>query len=176
MKWFSLLLLCALAPAQLFKATPITDFQSGETYQGHAPVWPSSSHDTDGHNIGQSIQPLDTNGNPSPDGVIVVSSAGHSIPERETCGDQINGGKCFVGSFMSALKANPAVNPKLVMINGAEEGAGMFEWAYSGSNVFSRIKKLLATQGLTPAQVQVIFWDGVENQPQAGAYCRCPLI
>src|SRR6202011_3406886 len=56
---------------------------------------------------------------------------------------------------------------KVVMINGAEEGAGTFVWAYSGSNVFSRIKKLLAAQGLTPAQVQVIFWDGVENQPQA---------
>lgn len=100
------------------------------------------------------IQPLDAEGNPDPEnGRIVLMSAGMS-----------NTFLFFEGwphlpytPFHSRAQDDPARNPQLVIVNGAQGGQAAEAWAPVDSTTYSRMKDFLGNKRVTPAQVQVVW-------------------
>lgn len=84
---------CNVAPGPDMGETPLTDFTVGQLYRGLFPgfLYDYSNtapidHDMDGLTLASMIQPLDINGNPSPNGRIVFLSIGFSNNTIEFCG------------------------------------------------------------------------------------------
>ncbi len=100
------------------------------------------------------IQPLDAQGNPDPEGgKIVMMSAGMS-----------NTNIFFEGrpdlphaAFHKRAEDDPARNPQLVIVNGAQGTRAAMDWESVDSTTYSTMKSLLAKAKVTPAQVQVIW-------------------
>jgi hypothetical protein len=99
-------------------STPIValnDLGTG-TYQGsEGGLYPNgsndrpASHDADGVGIAQGIQPLDSNGNPDASGKEVLLAVGESTAQNE------------FNYFIPIANADPAKNPSLVLVNGAQD-------------------------------------------------------
>jgi hypothetical protein len=100
------------------------------------------------------IQPLDAQGNPDPErGKIVMMSAGMS-----------NTNIFFEGrpdlpytAFHKRAQMDPARNPQLLIVNGAQGTRAAMDWEPVDSTTYSTMKSLLAKAGGTPAQVQVVW-------------------
>lgn len=100
------------------------------------------------------IQPLDAQGLPDPEGgKIVMVSAGMSntlIFFEGHAGDAY-------ASFRDRAQADPAWNPQLVVVNGAQGARAAMDWDPVDSTTYSKMKDLLAKAKVTPAQVQVVW-------------------
>jgi hypothetical protein len=100
------------------------------------------------------IQPLDAQGNPDPQGgKIVMMSAGMS-----------NTNIFFEGrpdllhtAFHKRTDNDPARNPQLVIVNGAQGTRAAMDWEAVDSTTYSTMESLLAKARATPAQVQVVW-------------------
>jgi hypothetical protein len=100
------------------------------------------------------IQPLDAQGNPDPQGgEIVMMSAGMS-----------NTNIFFEGrpdlpytAFHKRAQNDPARNPQLVIVNGAQGTRAAMDWEPVDSTTYSTMKSLLTKAKVTPAQVQVVW-------------------
>lgn len=100
------------------------------------------------------IQPLDAQGNPDPqNGRIVMMSAGMS-----------NTNIFFEGrpdllhiAFHRRAQNDPARNPQLVIVNGAQGTRAAMDWEAVDSTTYSTMVNLLAKAGASPAQVQVVW-------------------
>jgi hypothetical protein len=100
------------------------------------------------------IQPLDTQGNPDPErGKIVLMSVGMS-----------NTNIFFEGrpdlpytAFHKRAQMDPARNPQLLIVNGAQGTRAAMDWEPLDSTTYSTMKTLLAKAGGTPAQVQIVW-------------------
>jgi hypothetical protein len=100
------------------------------------------------------IQPLDAEGNPDPEkGKIVMMSAGMS-----------NTNIFFEGrpdlphaAFHKRTDNDPARNPQLVVVNGAQGTRAAMDWEPVDSTTYSTMESLLAKAKVTPAQVQVVW-------------------
>jgi hypothetical protein len=60
-------------------------------------------------------------------------------------------------SFMDLVHGDPQVNPRVVLINGAQGGRTADRWVDPASPTYDEVDRRLASRELTPAQVQV-FW------------------
>jgi hypothetical protein len=102
------------------------------------------------------IQPLDADGNPSPDGKIVFLSIGFGETAR------------IMQSFMDIAADDVRVERQhLVLLNGARDGADFHFWAERPDGVpqYSRVTSdTLMPAGVTPQQVQ-IAWVEIDNAP-----------
>jgi hypothetical protein len=102
---------------------PLTDLGTG-TYLGTegglylngSNVMPAS-HDSDGVSIAQSIQPLDANGNPDPNGKYAMLSIGMSIAYDN------------YQTFTTDVTADLSVNRSLVLVPGAQPRVGALYWS-----------------------------------------------
>lgn len=100
------------------------------------------------------IQPLDAQGNSDPaGGKIVLMSAGMS-----------NTNIFFEGrpdlpyaAFHKRADDDPARNPQLVIVNGAQGTRAAMDWEAVDSTTYSTMKLNLAKYKVTPAQVQVVW-------------------
>lgn len=100
------------------------------------------------------IRPLDAQGNDDPEnGKIVMMSVGMS-----------NTNIFFEGrpdlpytAFHRRAQDDPARNPQLVIVNGAQGTRAAMDWAPVESTTYSTMKNLLAKAKVTPAQVQVVW-------------------
>jgi hypothetical protein len=100
------------------------------------------------------IQPLDADGNPDPHhGKIVMMSAGMSNTFIFFEGRPNDG----YASFHDRAQNDPARNPQLVIVNGAQGTRAAMDWAAADSTTYSAMKKLLAKSRVTPAQVQIVW-------------------
>jgi hypothetical protein len=102
---------------------PVNDLGSG-TYLGEeGGLYPNGSNvrpaaqDAAGVSIAQAIQPLDAGGNPDPDGKYVLISIGNSEAQQE-----------FL-QFLGDAGADPATNPHLLIVNGAQDALLASDWA-----------------------------------------------
>ena len=100
--------------------TALNDLGTG-TYQGsEGGLYPNGSnarppsHDADGVTFAKGIVPLDSNGNYSPTGKYVMLAIGESTAQNE------------FGRFIPLAAADPATNPNLVIVNGAQGGGTPF--------------------------------------------------
>jgi hypothetical protein len=101
------------------------------------------------------IQPLDTNGNPSPNGKYVFLAVGMSNAAREfgVPGRQQN------WTFIGLASTNPAVDAQnLTLANGARSGQDAPDWEQPNDYNYNWIRdNQLLPAGLTESQVQIIW-------------------
>ena len=179
-----------------FAATPLIDFAPGQLYAGQLSglLYDGSNsiptiQDSAGLTAASQIQPLDTNGNPDPNGKVVLISMGVSATADEWCDGSPNS-SCTSYSFTGQAAASSSVNhTTLSIVNGATAGANATVWAcpYGNcpanspyTNQYDRVRdNVLAPAGLTEAQVQVVWlqeatpsptWYPSMDDPSADAY------
>jgi hypothetical protein len=105
------------------------------------------AHEAAGMAAAARIQPLDQAGQPSPDGKIVLLSAGMSNTSSE-----FNG-------FMSLVHENRLAtdNPALVLVNGAQGGRVSDMWADPQSAVWPELDGRLHHRRVSREQVQAVW-------------------
>jgi hypothetical protein len=139
-------------------ATPLTDLgdkpyvrMDGQvtTYTGG--LYPNGSntrppeHEAAGLAIASQIVPLNKKGQPDPKGNVVMVSVGMSNASSEYF------------TFISQAQKDPAVNPRLAFINGAQGGQTAERWVEPGSAPWHLLLAELDRYGYTPEQVQVAW-------------------
>jgi hypothetical protein len=120
------------------------------------------------------IQPLDQDGNPDPEGEIVLLSVGFSNTSMEYCralgvNHETDGVTCQDESFVGLSLLDPEVNhDTLVLLNGARGGQVADSWDVPEEGNYDRIRDdLMAPLGLSELQVQAV-WLKVANGPVGG--------
>jgi Putative Ig domain/Transmembrane protein 131-like N-terminal/Abnormal spindle-like microcephaly-assoc'd, ASPM-SPD-2-Hydin len=131
---------------------PITDLGTGTYFGQEGGLYPNgsnvppASHQNDGIGFGQGIQPLDSNGNPDPNGKYAMISLGPSSTLYE------------FKQFIQMADADPAKNSHLVIIQGAQGGETLTPLTASNSAFWPTIfNYFLPQEGVTPQQV-VVAW------------------
>lgn len=119
--------------------------QTGGLYPGGSNVRPPA-HTAAGRAIARTVVPLDTTGQPDPvDGKITMISVGMSNTAAE------------FREFRLAALADPNLNPRLVLVNGATAGRTAEYWTDPYTDTWHLVNDRLALAGVTPAQVQVAW-------------------
>ena len=145
-------------------STPIValnDLGTG-TYQGsEGGLYPNgsnvrpSSHDADGVSIADGLQPLDANGNPSDTGKMVLMAIGESTAQNE------------FNRFLPIANSDPAKNPALVIVNGAQGGATPNNFTSTTSAYWATVMNNYLPQNNVTAQQVVAIWiedtDGIAS-------------
>ena len=118
---------------------------------------PPPAHFAEGRARALAIRPLDALGNPDPSGRIVLMSVGYSNATQEWCnGPPVN---CQSWTFKGRADADSRVNHvTLDIVNGAKGGEPAPNWDEPTDANYDRIlNQVLTPQGLTEAQVQIIW-------------------
>jgi hypothetical protein len=142
-------------------STPIvalTDLGTG-TYLGYeGGLYPNGVNarpatiDSYGVGLAQEIQPLDSNGNPSPTGKYALLALGESTAQNE------------FNRFLPIANADPAKNPNLVIVNGAQGGATPNAFVTSASYYWSTIvNNYLPQNGVTANQVVAVWIEDTDS-------------
>jgi hypothetical protein len=127
--------------------------EEGGLYANGSNVRPSG-HDTSGVTLAQGIGPLDSNGNPDPNGKYVFISIGESAAQQPFF------------EFLSLAKADPSVNPSMVIVNGATGGATAADLALPNNNFWNVINNdYLPNAGVTAKQVVAAWINDVNGGP-----------
>ncbi len=147
--------------------TPIvalTDLGTG-TYQGEeGGLYPNGSnvrpepHDSDGIAFADAIQPLDSNGNPSPTGKYVLLAIGESTAQNE------------FNRFLPIANADPAKNASLVIVNGAQGGATPNQLVTSSSYYWSTIVNNYLPQNNVTSEQVVAVWIEDSDAISSGSF------
>lgn len=116
-----------------------------------------SAHEEAGLAIARSVRPLDAAGKPSDDGKIVLLSVGMSNTTQE------------FSAFKKMADSDPAKNPKLVVVDGAQGGmtAHVIKDVSTprGQQYWQVNAERLEQAGVTPAQVQVAWLKEANARP-----------
>ena len=159
-------------PGESGDMVPLIDM-GAQTYKGFAGgLYPNASnempstHYQAGIDFANSIEPLDTNGNPSPNGKYVMVSLGMSNTTQEFCSKQ-GESPCDSWTFMGQALADPDVNTSsLVIVNGAKGGQSAKDWVDPDDGNYNRVvNDHLTPQGLSENQVQIAWVKVANPQP-----------
>ncbi|HUS02901.1 MAG TPA: hypothetical protein VMY77_14285 [Chitinophagaceae bacterium] len=150
-------------------AAPLPDFGSS-TYRGfQGGLYPGgsnqrpSAHNTAGIFLAESIQPLNAAGTADvANGKIVWTSIGMSNATQET------------QAFLTLMQTYSNKNPKLVLIDGAQGGQDINAINDPSASFWNVVNTRLSTAGLTPAQVQIVWYKEAEAQPTDTAFATYP--
>ncbi len=130
---------------------PLTD-PTAKTHHGEAGgLYPNSqntpppAHAAAGLKLGRAIAPLDADGKPAPDGKIVLLSVGMSNATQE------------FSAFQRLAASEPTLNPRLVLVDGAQGGQTAAVTAKADANYWTVTAQRLKAAGVTTAQVQVVW-------------------
>jgi hypothetical protein len=156
-----------------FVATPLTEMGQSQSYLGFSgglypggANTPPPAHAAAGLARALAIEPLDTLGNPSAGGKIALVSVGMSNTTQEFCSA---GGRmpCASWSFVGQALADSDVNHStLAIVNGARGGQDAQLWDSATDPNWDRVRDVdLAEQGLTEAQVQVVWLKEADIMP-----------
>ena len=137
---------------------PLNDLGSGEYIRMDGAetgflggLYPNSSntrpqaHNGAGIAISQEIVPLGTDGQPIPDGRVVMISVGMSNAAQE------------FRDFVELAKNDLELNPLLALVNGAQPGAVTNDWIDPDADTWDEIDRRLNSGGLSPNQVQIAW-------------------
>jgi hypothetical protein len=116
--------------------------------------------------IAQAIQPLDTNGTPSPQGRIVLLALGGSNTARTICSDLI--GRCEAGSLAAQTASDPRVNRAVTILSAGRTNIDPSVYRLPTFPIFDTIvDSVLTPAGVTEAQVQVVWLQLARTDPVA---------
>ncbi|MDQ6655415.1 MAG: PKD domain-containing protein [Verrucomicrobiota bacterium] len=105
------------------------------------------------------VVPLDANGVPdAAAGKIAFISIGMSNTTQEF-------GSAGSGAFKPRADADPAKNPRLVIVDGAQGGQDSSDWADPNSATWTALASRLTSAGVSPAQVQVAWMKHARRNP-----------
>ncbi len=131
--------------------TPLSDLGTG-TYQGFegglylgGSNQPPLDYRWMGRAHASRVQPLDRNGQPDPNGRIVLLSIGMSNTTQE------------FSTFKSAADADPQKNPQLKIVDGAQGGQDAEIIRNPKAKFWSVVDQRLSSAGVTPEQVQTVW-------------------
>jgi hypothetical protein len=117
---------------------------------------PPAAHLKAGLKAAKSIVPLDAEGRPSPDGKIVLLSCGMSNTTMEF---QV---------FQKKAAADVSLNPKLVIVDGAQGGKTAHVTANPKAPYWEVNQQRLAAAGVTAMQVQAVWIKQANARPIEG--------
>ena len=112
-------------------------------------------HDAYGQTLAAGIQPLDSNGNPSPTGKYVMLAIGLSVTQQS-----------FL-QFVPMVNTDPSKNPNLVVVDGGSGGATVSQLTSTTSNSFweAITNVYLPNAGVTPNQVVAVMFMDTDGGP-----------
>lgn len=124
----------------------------GGLYPNGTNVRPAD-HDADGVSFAQGIQPLDSNGNPDPiNGKMALVGIGESTAQNEW------------GVFLPIAKADPQINPQLVIVNAAQGGATPKQLADFTTAYWATIlNNYVPDAGITAKQVVAVWIESSDG-------------
>lgn len=138
--------------------TPLTELGTatykGETggLYGDGRNEPPAAHLAAARKETANIRPLDAQGQPSPNGKIVLLSIGMSNTTQE------------FSAFKKLADADPMKAPRMVLVDGAQGGQAAEQWtdpkgvkSKAGERVWTTMETRLKDAGVTPRQVQVLW-------------------
>jgi hypothetical protein len=136
----------------------LNDLGTG-TYQGsEGGLYPNgsnvrpASHDSDGVTFAKAIQPLDSNGNPSPTGKYVLMALGESTLQNE------------FNRFLPIANSDPAKNASLKIVNGSQGGATPKDFANINSQYWTMVlNNYLPQNGVTAKQVVAVVIEDTDG-------------
>jgi len=118
---------------------------TGGLYPDGSNVRPPA-HNAAGLSIASQITPLDASGNPDPiNGKIAMVSVGMSNASQEFT------------KFVELANADLEKNPKLILVNGAEQGQVAYHWIDPDDDNWKTLIDRLDAAGVTAQQVQVAW-------------------
>jgi hypothetical protein len=138
------------------KLIPLTDLGTKEYQAFRGGLYPDgknerpAGHEAAGRKLAKTIEPLDPEGKPSPQGKIVLLGVGFS-----------NTLQSFQG-FMQVAAGDREINPQVVLVNGAVGGvpasvAQREDGEIGGKKYWPIVNDRLKAAGVTPKQVQVAW-------------------
>ncbi len=131
--------------------TGLFEGSEGGLYPNGSNVRPAS-HDSDGVTFAKEIQPLDTNGNPSSTGKYVLLALGESTAQNE------------FNRFLPIANSDPAKNPYLKIVNGAQGGATPKDFSNINSYYWGMVlNNYLPQNGVTSKQVVAIWMEDTDG-------------
>ena len=144
--------------------TPLNDLGPG-LYNGFSGgLYPNGmdsrppTHEAAGLDIAlNQIQPLNATGNvDTNNGKVVMISIGMSNTTHEFASGSNDGGGTNA-TFKTRADADPAKNPHLVIVDGAQGGQDATDWTNVNAMTWSVVGQRLAAAGVTSNQVQVAW-------------------
>lgn len=144
----------------------------GGLYENGTNDYPAD-HLAAGMELSRRIQPLDENGNPSPNGKIGVLAIGNGDTARVIC-SPYRTADCEPGSFMAMIHDNPRVSPGVVVINAAFEDFNVRNTNPDLTPVFEGVRQYrIEPAGLSEQQVQVAWIQMSYDHPSVDITCAC---
>jgi hypothetical protein len=146
---------------------PLTDPGGGDYHGAMGGLYPDgknqrpAAHEAAGRALAAKVQPLDETGQPSPKGKVVLLTIGMSNTMQATAG------------FKEVAETDPALNPHLVIVNGAQGGQTAARTQdpddhASGTLYWGTVDDRLQSAGVTRAQVQAAWIKQADAAPTAG--------
>ena len=154
---------------EITTSAPLIDF-GDKTYRGfQGGLYPDgsnqrpSSHNAAGVAIAQSIKPLNTSAAvDETNGKIVWLSIGMSNTTQET------------QEFLSVMQTFANKNPQLTLVDGAQSGQDINAINNPSAAFWANVNTRLTAAGLSPAQVQIIWFKEAEAQPTDTSFATYP--
>ena len=148
------------APARI---TPLTDMgaadrydgQEGGLYGGGRNTPPDTLRATS-EGVLTAIRPRDSSGQPAADGIIGFVALSMSNATQE------------FSHFKRMADASPLKHPRVAIVDCAQGGQAMAEWASPGARTWQVARERLSAAGVAPAQVQVA-WVKLANKSPTGS-------
>lgn len=151
-----------LTPRETTGMKPLTEMSAEDRYQGEdgglygdGQNTPPAAHRQSAERALAAVQPLNENGQPAADGRIVFVSISMSNATQE------------FSRFKRIADQDPAKSDKLIIVDCAQGGQAMAEWAPPDARPWAVAEERLQQAHVTPQQVQVA-WIKLANKGPRG--------
>ncbi|MBI5769998.1 MAG: hypothetical protein HZA93_19640 [Verrucomicrobia bacterium] len=130
---------------------PLPDLAAGKYHGEPGGLYPDgrntppAAHAAAGLQLARSVLPLDADGRPAADGKIVLLTCGMSNTTQES------------QAFLKLARADAALHPRLVIVDGAQGGQTAAITAKPDANYWTVTADRLRAAGVTAQQVQVVW-------------------
>ena len=148
------------APARII---PLTDLDAADRYEGQDGGLYGGGRNTPpdtlraiAERVLPAIRPLDFSGQPAADGIIGFVALSMSNATQE------------FSHFKRMADASPLKHPRVTLVDCAQGGQAMAEWASADARTWQVARERLSAAGVAPAQVQVA-WVKVANKSPSGS-------
>jgi hypothetical protein len=141
-----------LVPLNTLRTGTYRGFVGGLYADGRNEPWGAHAEALRGETA--AVRPLDREGRPDPAGKIVVLGVGASVCNQ------------IFAAIESLAPSTSGINPAVVFVNGARGGQDVNKIADPSGRYWTQAKATLTAKGLSPAQVQVAWYQSDDLRDQ----------